>query len=260
MLLVLVGGLGCEPAPTDRERYVSTLGLDHDAAAPICARIDDPGLRGECLSHAATEVAPRALDTALATCAGIDDPVWSDECAFLVADVAALVGEPARSTCEAAGRFRDRCVQHAAHRELLDRVGTLPVGEEARLETVAAEVAAAYNPGLDPFQLEPVVDAAIARVVSSRWDAAPFDVADCGVLAEPLCVMAYGIHLMEASASGVLQEVCAGPLEADRVAAAGAVAWVAGDPLAPKVWARTCADLRRKARRQQRRRQERVVQ
>jgi len=244
-LALVVAGLGCEGPPTDRERYQASLGRSHTEAREICSEIRASGLRGECLSHAAAQVAVKDLSAAIETCATIDDPVWADECVFLSADGAELVGRTAMDTCAKAGRFRERCTQHAAHRDLAHRAVELAVGEEARLERMAADVVAAYHPHLRPRDQRPLVHAAVAQMVAKRWGPEPFSVASCGQIEADVCAMAYGTHVFKAAEQGLLDTICAGPLEPEAVAAAGAVSWVADDPLAPELWAGACARERR---------------
>ncbi len=244
-LVMVVAGLGCGQPPTDRERYQASLGRSHAEARDICADIGAAGLRGECLSHAAAQVAAKDLSAAIDTCATIDDPVWADECVFLCSDGAALIGRPAMDTCAKAGRFRERCTQHAGHRDLAERVVDLAVGDEARLERVAADVVAAYHPHLRPRDQRPLVHAAVAQIVAKRWGPELFSVASCGEIEADVCAMAYGTHVFKAAERGLLETICAGPLEPETVAAAGAVSWVPDDPLAPEIWAGACTQERR---------------
>lgn len=235
--LVLVA---CAEEPGDHELYREALVQHGGEALLTCDRIADERLRGECRAGAASRMARKDLVASREACGAITDPVWRDECFFLAADEAELIGRPALETCAEAGRFRDRCTQHAAHRDLAGRGLDLSLGRELTLRARIRDVVASYHPDFGDADVDRMVDAAMAQQLSVRFEEQPFEVARCGEAGERVCQMAYGAVLYAAKEAGSLAVACAGDSSPEAVAAAGVTPWVAGDPMGPVVYALAC--------------------
>lgn len=230
----------CADEPEDRELYRQALGELSAEALLTCDRIVDEGLRGECRAGAAARMARKDITASREACAAIGDAVWREECFFLAADEAELIGRPALETCAEAGRFADRCTQHAAHRDLAGRSLDTSLGREQLMRARVRDVVASYHPDRSEEDLARMVDAAMAQQLSVRFEEAPFALSACGAAGERVCQMAYGAVLYTAKEEGRLEAACAGEATPEAVAAAGVTPWVAEDPLGPAVFALAC--------------------
>lgn len=114
--------LGCGGGgPSDAEHYAAALGA---ADAARCGRVRAAATRDECLSAVAVALArARNAEGATAACAQLSSGSrWRDECHFSLADELGLVGSAAVQTCQQAGQYQQDCINHAAAREVEQRL------------------------------------------------------------------------------------------------------------------------------------------
>ena len=254
---VSLGGCGGSPSPgaaTATEAYIEALRTDDVAlATERCRALTDAALQGECAGAVASRAARAGdEDSAWAICDGLAAGLWRDECGFSVVDALGVMGPDAWERCQRAGRYASYCVGHAVNRDLA-ALPDLPraVGEEdalsARLLARLGEVA----PPLDARHRETVLNTAAARVIAERWSATvPFTRASCGVASDALCVRAYTETMRAGAAEVDRRVVCAAPVTAPAVQAAGGVGWASGEGALPQQgWQALCAPWRRPARR-----------
>ena len=242
LVLFACGG----PSPADQRAFTDALRLPGAAMVPACQQIGDDDLGGECLSQAGAALALTDLDAAGRACDAIAHPTWQMECWFLVTDAATLTGDAARQRCDRAGKFRERCRQHAAHRELAATARPTVVGQEAALRGLATTVVSAYNPELRGRDLERVVDAAMAQELAARWDPAPFRVTDCGVAGPHVCEMAYDSHVFEATKRSLDEKICQTGLSSVSVSTAGGLGWEGDGQIPTRMWRQACKRRREK--------------
>ena len=234
--------LACSsPQRSDQAHYLDSTTAERAQAAARCLPIADGALRADCLIHAAARHA-RAGDitTAQATCQQIDDALWRDECWFLTADDAGLIGEPALSACQQAGRFQPHCRGHALGRaaQQLDIV----VGQEAAGARSIGALVASYRPRSAGVKRQVMANELLALRVAERWSAAPFEPSLCGALSASMCAWAYRASLDAAAAELAAQ--CPGPVTNDSVRTIGLTGWTEeGQTTAAAVWAGICQQV-----------------
>ena len=232
--------VACSSGPDDRASYLAALTQVPAEALESCAAIQDASLAAECLTGVAARQAVKNVAAGRETCARVADAMWRDECYFLVTDAAEQVGRPALETCALAGRFAERCTQHAAHRDLESRTRHLAVGQEDLLWAETRDVVASYHPDKPAQTLDMMVMAAMAQELAPRWADKPFDVADCGLASDLVCAMAYDAILFEAREEGLLTVACAGEHTPEAIVAAGVTAWVGDEALPLRVFEEAC--------------------
>jgi len=244
MLALVALVLGCD-APTDRDLYQRAASAQPDQAALVCAEIEEPRLKGECLAFAGASWAKAGrLSEAGAACEAITDPLWAEECWFLSSDEASLTGDRAVATCRHAGRFRTNCLGHAIGREVrhVERLhGKL--GDEAALEQALEEVVARYKPAAPASQRQATSDTLVARILAARGDG-PFDERHCGSAPRRICARAYRVSLDAAPGEVDVEGLCVRGVDLEGVVEVGARPWAEGtEELAQEVWRDFCDEL-----------------
>lgn len=248
---LLACGGGAPEASSDETAYREALALgetDPAAGAQACGSIGDVALRDECLLFAARALA-KARGEAAAVCAEIQTVETRGACILEVVDAMALTGEEAQAACAHAGPMQERCLSHAIQRELSREARRYPLGEERAFEAFVAERVTAMGlqstrpdyPGEQCARL-------IARRRGRQGPQPPFRLAECGTASASVCQEAYRVILRERLQGGSLaQELCAAPVTAEAVAAAGLPAWEEdAAALAEAAWAQTCKEARRR--------------
>ncbi len=135
--LLVLGGCADqhEHGDEDRQHYAAGVGgTSPEERLAHCQAIEDPALRGDCLSLLATAVDQLASHTATELCESIASSPWKEECFFLAAEQARSDGafEQAAKHCLRAGPFLEDCSVHLWQDQL--RAALLPGGLESLLE------------------------------------------------------------------------------------------------------------------------------
>ena len=233
----------CTGAQTsDAQRLVDALRLPSDQMPAACVEIGDADTRAECLAQAAAALAPGDLPAAVEACRAAPEGMWRDECWFLLSDKASLMGEPARTWCAEAGRYKERCRQHAMLREMHSVERPTAVGEEATLRAQTAALVDLYHSDETEEKREIMTNAALAQQLSRRWAEAPFREEDCGTESRRVCAMAFEAHVWSALERHGMDELCQDglPPSLDALQALGELGWEGESDIPGQVWTRTC--------------------
>lgn len=127
-----------DPAALDRAHYLAALSLGKlEEGAAECRQVQDPALRGDCISGLMVQVTPRdpALCEELAP-----EGLWRQECWFATADDPDAELEVRWERCGRAGQFAQACYRHQRLRQS-DRLGRrvrTRLGVDERLDQLDA--------------------------------------------------------------------------------------------------------------------------
>ena len=241
---MLVFLLACAPT-TDAEGYLAAVAEPDNPA--LCDAITDSWLAGECRAMAAsTRAGQDDLEGGLAICRKMpeSDP-WRDECFFLVSDRITAAGEQAKTICDQAGRYQDRCLGHALGREGRAMLQDVAPGEELDAYRALREKSAIYFD--DEQTAARKLWHMMVEFVASRDIDQPFSAATCGQLQENICRSGFLTRLRFAvrDAHGTeqtLHDICRQrPVQVEVAVAAGMPAWTAdADGIAQSAWKRLC--------------------
>ena len=193
VLGLLLSACGEEPAPsrTDDLRLYAALTSNADPAA--CGQISDAGLRGECMSMAASALAAAGQEEAAdAACEAMEASFWKDECWFLVADQAVTRGPDVARRCGQAGRLRNQCLTHAFDRELAESRVELAGQGEAAFEADLTERFSAFVPGQRGARAAHVM---VAGMIGERERGQPFHLGLCGDASAETCRDAFVLRV-----------------------------------------------------------------
>lgn len=167
--------------------------LDAALGQGDCEAVEEPALRGECVSFAAHALALAGdREGALRRCAGAE-ALWRDECVFLVSDTVDATFAEADRLCNQAASLRPQCLGHASNREaraLLEEPG----GEQAALRTLTERVRAFRGAEMARDEARRLV----VQKVAARGADEPFDPALCGSLEPALCRDVYIERILRA--------------------------------------------------------------
>ena len=199
--------LACDsepPEPTAAEkaemmvRYTEALQAEDVAG---CLSLSAP-LATECaVGIAQKQAQDRRLDAASATCSAMLEGQGRDECAFQVVDTARLTGEEAVALCAVAGQFEKDCINHAASRDVEERILRYAGygNERVVLQQVYATLRKYTNDRMAGIMSQDMV----ARWLERRWEAdARLSRAVCGSIGPDVCSKVYLLRVV--GGSGVI--------------------------------------------------------
>jgi len=142
LFIFLLGACGSEGEPpilrsegANFAAVLETVMATPADAKDLCAVLEDPGNRGECLAAGAEAIAGSQPEQAISICESIESDMEADECFFQVSE-----HSEDRELCARAGRFEEDCQMHAWSRALAKAVDkkALPGEVEAEVALLAA--------------------------------------------------------------------------------------------------------------------------
>ena len=204
-LLMLLACDGDQPAELSAAekaemmaRYTAAL-TDEDVAG--CLTLTD-ALIAECgVGIAQQQAKTGRLDAASVTCAALPEGKGRDECAFQVVDTARLTGQQAVTLCAVAGQFEKDCINHAASRDVEERI--LRYAGAGNERVVLQQVYATLRKYTDDHRASIMSQDMVSRWLERRWEAdAPMSRGVCGNIGPEVCSKVYVLRVV--GSSGVI--------------------------------------------------------
>jgi hypothetical protein len=223
-------------------RYTQAL-TDEDVAG--CLTLTAP-LATECAVGIAQQQASSGrLDAASQTCSAMAEGQGRDECAFQVVDTARLTGQDAVTLCAVAGRFEKDCVNHAASRDVEERILRYAGAGNERI--VLQQVYATLRKYTSDDQATIMSQDMVGRWLERRWEpGAPLSRAVCGSIGPDVCAKVYLLRVVGNSGmidrSAPWRSACRSPITAELAAANGLPSWEPElGPTVKSAWVMLCA-------------------
>lgn len=213
--------LGCDsepPEPTAAEkaemmvRYTEAL-TDEDVTG--CLTLTAP-LSTECaVGIAQSQAKDSRIDAASQTCAAMAEGQGRDECAFQVVDTARLTGQAAVSLCAVAGQFEKDCINHAASRDVEERILRYAGAGNERI--VLQQVFATLRKYTSDDQATIMSQDMVGRWLERRWEpGTPLSRTVCGSIGPDVCAKVYLLRVVGNSGmidrSAPWRQACRSPI------------------------------------------------
>ncbi len=213
--------LACDsepPEPTAAEkaemmvRYTAAL-TDEDVAG--CLALSE-ALSTECaVGIAQVQAKDSRIDAASQTCAAMAEGQGRDECAFEVVDTARLTGQAAASLCAGAGQFEKDCINHAASRDVEERILRYAGAGNERI--VLQQVFATLRKYTSDDQATIMSQDMVGRWLERRWErGTPLIRSVCGSIGPDVCAKVYLLRVVGSSGmidrSAPWREACRAPI------------------------------------------------